>query len=576
MTICRYFQQGNCRFGERCKFEHPGQVTQARPPQQNQNRYGALNNPFGGGAARAPARNGQNNKYNLDTDVIKTDLTTDRPIWPFSAYGPVKGIPRQLIEGPVEQSPEEVRFRFYALGNPQQGAAEETALLNETNQQIQSILNDLNGAVRFICDGDNVHPNRNDICEQNSASQTTGNTFARGSGGISGQQPPTGPSAFGGANKPAFGAPSFGQPGGGQQPQSAFGAPSAPSSFGQQANQGSSAFGAPSSLGAANNSAFGKPSGFGAPAFGQPANANPAQSQNQGMSFGAPAFGQPGGQNQTQNAAAPAFGQASQPNTAAPAFGQPSQPSTFGQPAGGAFGRPAFGQPGGGAGGGGAFGQATPAAPAAPAAASGGGVFGKPATAPFGQPAFGQAARPQSGAFGAAPPAASPFGNPQQPQQPTPSPFGQQPTELHRGDPFKAAGTPNTPMGTGAFGQPQPPQQPPTANGTTTTLTPAAPSQHKFTLDASGTRLATWKGRRVEYLNNIPYYRDASGSLIRIWHATPPAEKNPFHEAPPEAYEGDAGRELEGAYVHLRETGTWRDGVVPETPPKMEWIGWDV
>ncbi|KAK7546578.1 hypothetical protein IWX49DRAFT_416412 [Phyllosticta citricarpa] len=575
MTICRYFQQGNCRFGERCKFEHPGQVTQARPPQQNQNRYGALNNQFGGGAARGPPRNGPNNKYNLDQDVIRTDLTTDRPIWPFSAYGPVKSVPRQLIEGPIEQSPEEIRFRFYALGNPPQAAAEETALLEQSNQQVQSILNDLPGAIKFVLDGENIHPNRNDICEQTSASQTS-NTFSKGGSGPSGRPTPTGPAAFG-ANKPGgFDQPGFGAPAGGQpqQQQSAFGRPS---SF-PQANQGS-AFGAPSSLGANNGntgSAFGKPPAFGAPAFGQPANPGQTQpsafgqpsqpgafGQPAGSGFGKPAFGQPAGGG--------AFGQAGQPSGGA--FGQPSQPSgrAFGQPSqpgGAAFGQPS--QPGGAA-----FGQ-----PSQP----GGGVFGKPAAAPgFGQPAFGQPAAPQSsGGFPPAQPGGA-FGNPQPQQQqqqqqqpPNPSPFGQPAQSQQPSNPFQQQSTTASSSGLGAFGQQQ--QQQP--NGTTTTsLPPSISAAHHATHDPSTNRLLTWKGHRVEYpAPNTPCYRDPTdrNTLIRIWHATPPSEANPFHEAPPAAYEGDAGRDLEDAYRFLRETGGWRDGVVPETPPKCGWVGWDV
>jgi nucleoporin NUP42 len=41
------------------------------------------------------------------------DLTGQRPIYPLSCYGPGREAPRQLIEGPVEISPEELRVRFY-------------------------------------------------------------------------------------------------------------------------------------------------------------------------------------------------------------------------------------------------------------------------------------------------------------------------------------------------------------------------------------------------------------------------------------------------------------------------------
>jgi nucleoporin NUP42 len=46
--------------------------------------------------------------------MIKNDLTVERPEWPLSCYGPGRNAPRQLIEGPVEISPEELRLRYYS------------------------------------------------------------------------------------------------------------------------------------------------------------------------------------------------------------------------------------------------------------------------------------------------------------------------------------------------------------------------------------------------------------------------------------------------------------------------------
>ena len=51
---------------------------------------------------------------------MKQDLTDQRPVYPLSCYGPGRDAPRQLIEGPVEISPEELRLRYYtqrAAGN---------------------------------------------------------------------------------------------------------------------------------------------------------------------------------------------------------------------------------------------------------------------------------------------------------------------------------------------------------------------------------------------------------------------------------------------------------------------------
>lgn len=67
-------------------------------------------------------------RFGLDPAVVQQDLTGDRPIWPFSTYSPARLGPRHLIEGPImEQSPEEMRLRYYAAmrtGNPQQAVSE--------------------------------------------------------------------------------------------------------------------------------------------------------------------------------------------------------------------------------------------------------------------------------------------------------------------------------------------------------------------------------------------------------------------------------------------------------------------
>jgi hypothetical protein len=62
-------------------------------------------------------------RYNVTGETIKLDLTEDRPTWPLSSYGPGKNAPLQLMEGDIEQSPEEMRVRHYlavAKGNPQE------------------------------------------------------------------------------------------------------------------------------------------------------------------------------------------------------------------------------------------------------------------------------------------------------------------------------------------------------------------------------------------------------------------------------------------------------------------------
>ncbi|OMP86046.1 Nucleoporin-like protein 2 [Diplodia seriata] len=595
MAVCKFFLQGNCKFGDRCKFDHPGAQNQLRGNQQNQNRYAPLNNAnTGGQAARGPQRGEttcivsylmRTPRYNLDPDIVHVDLTSDRPIWPFSVYAPGRTAPRHLIEGPVmEQSPEEMRLRYYAAmrtGTPQEAAHEETQLLGEMNQQIQNILGDLNGACRYVQDGENVHPNRLDNTggAPGQQQQQTG-TFARGNTGM-GQ-----PSAFGTAPKPAFGQPSAFGGASGQQ-QSAFGAPSQP--------QG--AFGRPSTFGASAN----QPSAFGAPSALGGAAANPA--------FGKPAFGAPSAFGQAANAGSTAG--------AAPAFGQPSQPSAFGQPGGGAFGaKPGFGQPAGGS----AFGQ--------PSQPGGTGAFGKPTGAPgFGQSGFGQAAQQTgnsgfaqlgqqqqqqpggfgqawnqqagAGAFGQQQPSANAFGQPAAkpaafgaPAQAAPSAFGA-PTQQAAPSAF---GAPAQQAAPSAFGAPTQ-QAAPSAFGQPAMNGPSAPQSNGFgqqqrqpqsnptpgvaagadvstyTTRGNNNQLTSWKGQPVQYMNGNPCYRRPdNGAWERIWLPDGAPPENPYCYAKPEVY----GEVLKEAYEYLNRTGTFKDGIMPEEPPMHTAIRWDV
>lgn len=62
--------------------------------------------------------------YNLDKESVLIDLQHEKPQWPFSAYGPGKHAPRQMLEGlPFEQSPEERRLGFYQARDAGQAEA---------------------------------------------------------------------------------------------------------------------------------------------------------------------------------------------------------------------------------------------------------------------------------------------------------------------------------------------------------------------------------------------------------------------------------------------------------------------
>ena len=246
--------------------------------------------------------------YYLESEHIRSDLTADRPIWILSSYGPGKSAPRQLFGGlPREQSFEEMRARHYELaaqGRQQEAIQEAQTLFDNANQQNQTALNDLKGAMQYVSLGEQQHPNRNDICRETSTTATVGS------------QPMSAPSPSG------FGSVPTG---------SSFGRPSAPaqqpSRFGQ-----SSAFRSTSSPFAPRAHAqFAQPSvTSGAPAarFGQPSNpfAQTRAAQQSG-------FSQP-------SAPASSQSQTSFTNTQA----QPASNTSFGKPSQGSNG--AFGSQG--------------------------------------------------------------------------------------------------------------------------------------------------------------------------------------------------------------------------------------
>ncbi|KAK4995682.1 hypothetical protein LTR28_000441, partial [Elasticomyces elasticus] len=311
---------------------------------QSQNRYQPLQQ------VNNANQNQQKRKEDLtvDKESIRIDMTTERPQWPFSCYG-TRDAPVQLFGGPLEQSPEEMRVMHYlalASGNVQTSVcrfspsvyvgtytfqvANEAQLHQQVTQQINQVLQDLDGAVRYILNGQKLHPNRLDIIEESKRARPLpppGNPFnlAPTHAGPSNkpspfataaqplqqqQQSPFGPSPFGTVQ------PSMG-PGHVPMQQNSFGQPSVSTTqdvFGQPPPTTShGVFGQPS--GSTQSGGFGQPSG----------------SIQQG------GFGQPSGSTQPGG------------------FGQPSgstQPGGFGQPSGstqlGGFGQPSGSTLGGG------------------------------------------------------------------------------------------------------------------------------------------------------------------------------------------------------------------------------------
>ncbi|KAK3388568.1 hypothetical protein B0T20DRAFT_98208 [Sordaria brevicollis] len=617
MTICKFYQQGTCRYGNTCRFEHPPKGPSGF---QSGNRFGAL--AGGGGGFNSNQNSGFSNTrsgevpYSLDADAIRKDLTEELPTWILSAYAPGKQPPEQLFGGPGrEQSFEELRLYYMngvAAGNPQQAMNDIEQLYQNAQAQIQNALSNIPAAIQFIVEAGNKHPNRFDICEQG--------TLPGGTTGEFGRDRPT-TNAFG-SSTGAFGAPAannnpFGAP---AQPAGAFGQPSAlgakpnpfgAPAFGQPAQPAAaSPFGQPSALGA-STSAFGAPSALGAKPnpFGAPAT-------------GGGAFGQP--------AAAPAFGQPTQPTSA---FGQPAQlgakPNPFGAPAApatGAFGQPStlgakpnpFGAPAAPAAG--AFGTSTTASPFGQSTQQAANPFGQsttsnafgqstttPAANPFGAPAqqatsspfgasTGAATTNPFGAPAAAAPAAtsSPFGV--STTTPAANPFGASTTQQPPANPFGASTT-ATPAAN-PFGQPAAaaaaPTQPAASAGAgaaagTSPYAPNSSRQHppisSYTTRGMDNRLATFKGKPVTYQSipkpgapdtappekEVPVIRNFDGSFQVIWFPDGAPKYTADTEAPEQEYTPD----VLAVWQKFMETGRFEGGVMPEVAPKREFCSWD-
>ncbi|KAK8038262.1 CCCH zinc finger domain-containingprotein [Apiospora phragmitis] len=172
--LCKFYQQGNCRNGANCRFEHPGASSNPFGG-TNSNRFGALSSGGGGGGSS----NGPN-KYKITKESIRTDLADERPTWIMSAYGPGKDAPDQLFGGyPREQSFEELRLHVQSSANPQQALQEVNALYQQAEQQISTTLSNVDQAIQFLVESENRHPNRNDICAQNSQQGGATGTLCR-------------------------------------------------------------------------------------------------------------------------------------------------------------------------------------------------------------------------------------------------------------------------------------------------------------------------------------------------------------------------------------------------------------
>ncbi|KAI8962808.1 hypothetical protein F5Y11DRAFT_347164 [Daldinia sp. FL1419] len=510
-----------------CRFEHQDAHTNA-----NTNRFSALST--GGNST-------QENPYRITKDIIRTDLGPERPSWMLSCYGPGRDAPEQLFGGyPREQSLEEVMLYVKGSNNQQQAMSEIAALVQQAEQQNQTALNNLDGAIQFILSAENKRPNRIDVCKQGSQQNNSNEVFARD----------TAP------------APQAGFPNPLASNQNPFSSAPQSNPFGSS----TSTFGQPSALGpkpnpfsaASSTSAFGQPSNLGAPkpVFGQSSQMGPA----------APAFGQPSVLGQKPNpfansvAGPSAFSQATQS-----AFGQPStlgqKPSPFGAPAS----------------------SSAPNPFSSGASASGPGPFNQqPAANPFLQSSNPPPSDQQMDASAPTPVASNPFNQP-----PSNSAFA--PPAVN---PFTAQKpTAFTPPSSNPFAQAKPQAQ----ATPTISASPYAPNSTKqhpppesyISKDANG-RILSFNGQPVTYKWKVddkyqdamprdggtyypaPGVRNADGSWRKIFFPSGPPGYNKDTEPDPATYT----TAIKAAYATMMNTGRF-EGDMPEVPPMREDCIWN-
>ncbi|KAG5963787.1 hypothetical protein E4U58_003422 [Claviceps cyperi] len=561
MVLCKFFQQGSCKFGPFCRFEHPTRESRER-----------FNTPAAGGGSGGKAWEDALSKYKISLEVIEKELSVELPQWILSAYGPGRDTPEQLFGGyPREQSFEEVRLYYVmacASGNEQQAVYEIQELYQNAQQQVQFALKNTRDAVRFILDAENKHPNRIDICR-------AGTQGALSGGFVPGNMSQAG-NVLGGSRDvlgkrdnpfetPALRHPSHPNWGGQSQPaaqpqQTAFGQPSQTQQSALGARQ--NPFGAPN---------LGQPSQLGAgPMGGQRPNPfashNPAPPVSHAAvdPFSVTAIMNQSGSSQPLNS----FSQRHMMqtfNTLGQTGGQPSRPNPF-----------------------------APSSFASAASASN--PFGATTNPQQNQSGF-QTSRPN-------PFATSNNSDPNQangqPSRPNPFATATNPAPNQANNPFaqNASSANNSALGanntSSPLGQPGPQQRmnPFATNGqnqapNTNTNTNTKPNTKKgpyhpdsvkehpalesyATKNQDGT-LATFKSQPVVYKDNLPGFRAADGIWTRIWFPAGAPGYNKDTELPSAEYD-----ELtKNQWAAFEQKADFADGVMPEMPPPRDCTRWD-
>jgi len=412
------------------------------------------------------------------------------------------------------------------------------------------VLQDLDGALKYLNDGMNTHPNRLDILASSTAPD-----HRQPSGAFS--QPIT----FRATPEIHQPAP-FGQP---APPPTPFGQPSTFHQTNADPGFAASPFGqstAPQQSGTFSQSPIAA-SASGLSSFGRQPSIAPFGSNTQ------PHNQSTFGQVQTST------NQLQQPQQHPPTFGQPSPfaqapaAQVFGQPSTATFGN--------------ATSQIVPGISHQARHATNG-EFGGAQSSFQSEPLSGQAQPQQSGSlpFGVAPTTTSGFSQfsgsiKSRPDLMQASSLGATPSApaivANPGFGVEAPSTTSNRFSNGD--NPEAANQPlPLPNGAATaTLEPLTPADVRtYTTRDASNRLMTWRGQPVIYNQAGDPCISVAGGLERLWFpdGAPTASAN--NNDPSLQYTS----ELKAAYGYLSHNGMFKDGIMPEIAPQPEWCRWDI
>ncbi|KAG1735458.1 hypothetical protein EDB19DRAFT_1724599 [Suillus lakei] len=242
MSICSYYLRGACKYGDRCRNEHPAD----RAQQSSFGNQSWTNN------------NSRDMAVPYTTESIARDVTAlqDKPLWPLSSYGAAKYEPVVIVG--LDESFEELRVKAgtineYMKYESDKIAASEQAYNNAKEQPAFKLSKEAALPGSSALDHVSAFGGRS--------------AFGSGSALSAVPQPSVSGTASSAFGKSAFGQPAFGQTGFGTSAvASAFGQPAQTMSAFGQPQQSTSAFGQPaqttSAFGQPPSSAFGQPSAF--------------------------------------------------------------------------------------------------------------------------------------------------------------------------------------------------------------------------------------------------------------------------------------------------------------------------